>query len=267
MGENKPIVKYHNDLNTLTFQRFGQVDFDFFMVLCSKMNSSDDDIVSIPFWEFKELSGYSQKTTEERFVNDLRSMNYKQLLSTGEVRAGNKIRQFVLFVEFEIDPDEKVITARVNEKYRYILKEITRNFTRFELQEFVSLDSKYSKTLYRLLKQYRTTGVYITTLEEFKRLMSVPKSYTNMRIYDKIIKPAIKTLQSYFKNLTCQVEYERGKRGRPVKGYKFVFTPEKIPKQIPDKADQNKGKTGKNAFHNFDQRDYNYDELEQKLTR
>lgn len=265
MKSEKPVVKYHNDLNKLTFQRFGQIDFDFFMVLCSEINHSDNSMVSISFREFKKLSGYSTKNTEERFIRDLKSMNYKQLLSTGEVKVGNKIRQFVLFKEFEIDPDNKVITAKVNEDYKYILKEITKNFTMFELQEFVSLDSKYAKTLYRLLKQFRKTGVYITPLDEFKRIMGIPESYTNMKIGQKIINPSVKALKPYFNNLSCEVQYE-AKRGRPVKGYKFTFEPEKILKQIQEQEKPKKEKS-KNSFHNFEQRTYDYNELEKMISK
>ena len=60
--DKKNIVRYHNDMNEITFQRFGQVDFDFFMVLCSKLRDSGDSEVVIPFSRFKELSGYSPKT-------------------------------------------------------------------------------------------------------------------------------------------------------------------------------------------------------------
>lgn len=265
-NEGKNIVKYHNDMNEITFQKFGQVDFDFFMVLCSKLRDSGESSIVIPFSRFKELAGYSLKTSEERFISDLQSMNYKQLMSTGMIREGRKIKQFVLFTDFEIDPDNKTVTASVNEKYRYFLNDLTKSFTRFELQEFVSLDSKYSKTLYRLLKQYRTTGVYITTLEEFKRLMGVPKSYTNMKIGQKIINPSVKALQPYFKELSCKVLYE-AKRGRPVKGYEFTFTPEKVQKQISKEPEKKKPKKSANKFHNFEQREYDYDDLERKLRK
>lgn len=268
MGENKKIVKYHNDLNEITFQKFGQVDFDFFMVLCSTLRDSGDNKAVIPFDKFKELSGYSRKTSDERFMNELESMNYKQLISTGKIRDGNKRKQFVLFTEFEIDPDEKTVTAKVNEDYKYILNELTKNFTRFELQEFIELESKYSKTLYRLLKQFRNTGLYRVSLEEIRRLLSVPKSYTNMRIYDKILKPSVAALRKCFDELSCKVLYE-AKRGRPVRGYEFTFTPEKVPEKIPDRSQEPKEEPKKpqNSFHNFEQRTYNFDELEREWLR
>ena len=267
MEKKKNIVKYHNDMNSITFYNFGAIDFNLFMSVCSKMTEKGKSEVEISFDELKRMSGFNPHWSEDQFVKSLQSMNLKQLLSHGTIDDGRYIKIFVLFPELWIDRDKRVLIVKANKEYLYILNELKNNFTRFELQEFVSLESKYAKTLYRLLKQYRTTGVYVTTLEDFKRLMSVPESYQNKKIMQKVVDPSVKALQPYFDNLTCQVQYERGKRVRPVKGYKFVFTPEKIPKQIPDKADQDKGKTGKNAFHNFDQRDYNYDELEQKLTR
>ena len=249
-------------MNEITFQRFGQVDFDFFMVLCSKLRDSGENEVVIPFSKFKELAGYSVKTSEDRFIGDLQSMNYKQLMSTGMIRDGRKIKQFVLFTDFEIDLDKKTVTASVNEKYKYFLNDLTRNFTRFELQEFVNLDSKYAKTLYRLLKQYRTTGLYITTLEEFKRLISAPRSYSNKYLMDKIINPSIRALKPYFNNLSCEVLYE-AKRGRPVRGYKFSFVPEILPKKIEQAAEKKKAHT--NDFHNFEQRQYDFGKLETML--
>ena len=268
MEDKKNVVKYHNDLNTLTFFKFNAIDFDFFMALCSKMKDTGKSEVTINFWEFKELAGYSYKTSDERFIRELKSMNYKQLLSSGEVERGSRIEQFVLFTKFVIDSDEKTITAKVNEEYKYILNEVTKNFTRFELEEFVSLDSKYAKTLYRLLKQFRTTGLLRIGITDFKRLLGVPKSYTNMKIGQKIINPSVKALTAHFKNLSCKTLYER-KPGRPVKGYEFTFTPEKAPKKIQKQADLEKpakqNQKPKNSFHNFDQRSYDYDELERAL--
>jgi len=258
----KNIVQYHNDLNELTFFRFNQVDFDFFMALCAKLKDSGIGKVTISFDEFRTLANYSSKTSMERFITELESMNYKQLLSSGTIRRGSKIKQFVLFTEFEIDQDEKTITTKVNADYKYILNEVTKNFTRFELEEFVRLSSKYSKVLYRLLKRFRMTGIYVVDVEEFRRLMMIPKSYTNMKIGQKILKPSVKMLEPYFKDLTYKVIYEK-KPGRPVKGYKFTFTPEILPKKIEQAAEQKKDHN--NSFHNFEQRQYDFGKLETML--
>lgn len=265
MDESKEIVKYHNDLNEITFQRFSQVDFDFFMVLCSKLKDSGENEVVISFDEFKRLSKYNPTTSEKRFIRELKSMNHKQLLSTGMIKNGSKIEQFVLFTRFVIDPDEKTITAKVNGDYRYILNEVTRSFTLFELQEFISLESKYSKTLYRHLKQFRTTGVYWVSVEDFRRIFGVSKGYSNKLMMQKIITPAVKALREYFHNLECRTIYEK-KPGRPVKAYEFTFDPEQA-RQLPDFQKGEGPRKPANKFHNFEQRqDIDYDDLERRLT-
>lgn len=264
--DKKNIVKYHNDLNSITFHNFGHIDFDLFMVLCSKTRDMQGETVSIPFDELRRLSGFNSHWSEEQFIKSLTSMNRKQLLSYGMIENSRYIDMFILFPRLIIDREKKILLAYVNADYRYILNDLTKNFTRFELQEFISLDSKYSKTLYRLLKQYRTTGAYITTLEEFKRLLGVPESYQNKKVMQKIVEPSVKALKPYFDNLSCEVQYE-AKRGRPVKGYKFTFTPEKVQKQITKEPEKKKPKKSANKFHNFDQREYDYDDLERKLRK
>lgn len=262
--DKKNIVKYHNDLNSITFHNFGHIDFDLFMVLCSKTRDMQGETVSIPFDELRRLSGFNPHWSEEQFVKSLTSMNRKQLLSYGMVENSRFIDMFILFPRLIIDRENRVLLAYVNKDYRYILNDLTKNFTRFELQEFVSLDSKYAKTLYRLLKQFRTTGVYVTTIEEFKRVMAVPEKYQNKKVMQKVVEPSVKALKPYFDNLICEVLY-KPERGRPVKGYKFTFTPEKAQKQIQEKPEERKSQ-GLNSFHNFEQRDYDYDDLEKKLT-
>ena len=57
---------------------------------------------------------------------------------------------------------------------------MVQNFTIFELLEFTSLSSKYSKTLYRLLKQWRTQGEYIFhDIADFREKMDIPESFSN----------------------------------------------------------------------------------------
>ncbi len=51
------------------------------------------------------------------------------------------------------------------------------DFTRFELAEFVELEGKYTKTLYRLLKQYRQKGLMMMDWQKFKEIMDIPKAF------------------------------------------------------------------------------------------
>ena len=85
----------------------------------------------------------------------------------------------------------------------YILNKLridTGNWTQFEFFEFATLISVYSKTVYRFLKQYRKTGFWKDSLEDFKSLLSVPKSYSPSDIDKRVLKPVMKELPSILKD-------------------------------------------------------------------
>ena len=216
------IVKYDNYMNSLKFTGF-----------------------IIPFDELRQKAAYT-RTSIQQFRTDLERMNEKLMRVTCKLKTETKTIMFVLFPTFEIDVEQQTLTVAVNEHFRFILNELVKNFTRFDLNEFVKLDSKYSKTLYRLLKQFKTTGKYETRLDDFRKRMDCP-AYSTKYMMDKIIKPSLEELQHYFTDLKCTVQYAH-KRGRPVEGYVFTFEPEKSAQteEIPAEADKpSKPRSGK----------------------
>ena len=260
------VVKYDNYMNNLKFTGFTAMDFNFLMLLCSKLRDKDISKAIIPFSELREKTGYTQCSTKQ-FVSDLERMNDKLMKVTCKLRTEKEIIMFVLFPTFRIDVDNQLLIVAVNKDFQFILNELVKNFTRFELKDFIQLDSKYSKNLYRLLKQYRHTGRYEVALEDFCSKMDIPKAYENKRIMDDIIKPVLKELKSkqYFQELKCTVQYAR-KRGRPVTGYTFTFTPEeRIKDEKKEEKSENNIKASKNRFNNIEPRKYNYEELERAL--
>lgn len=252
------VVKYDNYMNSLSFKKFKSVELDLLMTLCNRMRDKDVNSVTFPFSELKSLSGDTKHSNKD-FIESLKSMNRKLMEITCEVEFDGKIIMFVLFPTFEIDIYKETLTICVNERFKFILNEITKNFTRFDLKDFVSLDSKYSKNLFRLLKQFRTTGVYEADIKDFRERMGCPESYSNKYVMDLIIKPCLNELEKYFNNLECTAKYAH-KRGKPVTGYIFTFTPENRLPEV-DQSQQQK----QNGFANFQQREYDYQELEKEL--
>ncbi|MDO5650237.1 MAG: replication initiation protein, partial [Gallicola sp.] len=97
-------------------------------------------------------------------------------------------------------------------------------FTRYELAEFAELKSKYAKNLYRLLKQFRHSGLLVKTTEDFRTLMDIPKSYQPINIDKRVIEPAMTELTPLFKDLTFTKR--RAKRYNRITHYEFKFEPE-----------------------------------------
>lgn len=268
------IVKYDNYMNSLKFTSFTTTDFNFLIALCSRMRDKDVNKVTFDFGELKNITNYKKSNSIKQFVADLEQMNEKLMRVTCKLRTETKIIMFVLFPTFEIDIEDQTLTVSVNEKFKFILNELIKNFTRFDLQEFIKLESKYSKTLYRLLKQFKTTGRYEVKLDDFRAKIDCPESYGNKYVMDLIIKPALKELQNYFTNLQCTVQYAR-KRGRPVTGYLFTFQPEERvqPASQPIVQKQKKSvakktfkpqekKKSTNKFCNFEQHSYSKEDMD-----
>lgn len=261
------IVKYGNYMNNLKFSGFTSVDYNFLMVLCSKLRGQKTEEVVVSFDELRENTGYTQHNAKQ-FISDIMRMNNKLMKMNCVLENNGTIYQFVLFHTFATDTVRKQLVVAVNKNFQFILNELAKNFTRFELNEFVNLDSKYAKSLYRLLKQFKNTGKYEVSIDDFRYRVDCPVSYTNKHVMDKIIKPALNELRCYFQNLKCKPKYAC-KRGNPVIGYLFTFTPQKDV-QKPEGSQGKRKMEGQanrkmDSYKSFPQRGYDYKGLEKEM--
>lgn len=267
------IVKYNNFLNSVSLKNFTSAELDFFTTICSKIKEKELEEVVLTFDEIKKLSKYKSKD-KSRFVKDLIEMNKKlmQSLIMNIKFPNGAICTFSLFSYFKTNPNDETLKVKINEDWYFVFNELTNNFTQFELNEFVTLKNKYAKIFFRIFKQYKTTGMFVCEIEQLKKYLDVPKSYSNMHIMEKIIKPAMKDLKPYFKNLKVTPLYKK-ERGKPLQGYKFTFrkTIIKAIENEKQEVEQTQKKTRKkNKFNDFTQSNYSdrfYDLLEIKMGR
>lgn len=264
------IVKYDNYLNQLALSSFTAVELDLLMTICSKMKNQELNIVSLSFDEIRELSEYSRSSNEE-LIKSLKETNIKLSKIACTLENESDVIQFVLFTTFWIKKKEKTLTIQVNPDFRFVLNALDKNFTRFELSEFIRLNGRYSKQLYRLLKQFRSTGEFQITLQDLRNKMDIPESYDLRDIREKVLKPALKELSPCFKDLKFEAKKEK-RRGNPVTGYIFTFKKEEPKKKLTSTTKKTNGKRKENTspkkkgtFYNFEQRDYDYDRIEKEL--
>ena len=269
----KNVVQYHNYLNALVFKEFNASDYDFLMYLCAQMKDQDVNTMTFSLSEIRTVTGYDYHISNANFINVIEKMNEKLMRITAKVRDGSKTIMFVLFPTFVTDMETNTLTVRVNPDFKFLLNELTKNFTQFELAEFTELSSKYSKTLYRLLKQFRSTGEYHVTIEELRKLLGCPEKLENRYMMRDIITPAVTELQKEFPCLKCEPVRARTK-GRPITGYHFTFEAEgQIPGQTTidqGAAEMQKYKSRKakqKTASDADERTYDYADLERKLTQ
>lgn len=216
-----PMLKYHNDMNLIAFKNFSQRELNIFFSLCLLMKEKGTGEITLSYDEIKNVIP-DRFESNTKFEEILESVYDKLLQLRLESRDKNKIEKFILFTSYKIHVNEKTVTINTNSDYSYILNNLSKNFTLFELQEFNELSSTYSKHMFRLLKQYRSTGFFRINVEEFRRLLDVPKSYTMKKIGVKVLGPIEKELVSYFKDF----KIKKIKEGRSITNLEFTFKPQ-----------------------------------------
>ena len=212
------VVKYNNNFNNISLRNFNANELDILMAICSRMKEKGEKEITFHFDKLKVGD-------ERRFI------------------------KFVLFTRYSVDVDEKTVEIAVNKEFAWVLNELNVTFTAFELKEFISLKSSYAKEFYRRMKQFKSTGKWNISLEDFKRIMDVPVNYRMCDIDVWILKPIQKELGDKFK-LKVKKIYSKKSRGRPsVSGFEFTFSKEKYqPEEISKTKNRKEIKTPADFF-------------------
>lgn len=241
----KELAVYKNELNTVPFRKFNPVEMDLFFSICSKMRNKGLTKIRYDFSDLKELSKYSDKH-KERFINDLESVYSKMTRLSYRQETSNRIDYFILFTGFTIEKEEEYVEIKVNPELLHIINEITGDFTKFELQEFTGLKSSYSKTTFRLLKQFRQTGFWKININKFKELLDIPETYKINDLTKRVLEPIRKELSPIFENL--KINKVKAKKGNKIEYLEFTF------KSEDDMSNKNE-KTFRDIDGNYYQKD------------
>ena len=276
----KELVQYHNDLNRIAIGKLNALEQNLLFKILTKIKEYwelSKNTIWIPIDEFRDLDK-DYRLNNEDFLNLFNSLKEKFFkldftIIYDEKKVINGIEKQVtaekttnlfnnMIIYYEKDQADPIfsilsflgVELEINPTFKYILDNLTKDFTELELKEFIGLSGKYAKTLYRLLKQFRYTGkltVYSSKWDEFREIMDIPKSYQISDIDKRILKPALKELSAernlfnekrpIFENLTYKkIKDPKGRgRGGKVIGIEFYFTKQEknnneISEQIKD---------------------------------
>jgi len=226
------ITKYDNRLNLIPLRKFNSREMNLLFAIVQQVHDKGTMDLTFTFNQLRFLSQAKQHGSD--FVNDLEKTYNKLIQLDARTDDGNRIIHFVAFTRYEIIRDEEVVKIRVNPDFKGLFNEL-EHWTRFSLEQFTSLRSTYSKTMFRLLKQYRTQGKKEFSMADFRLLLDIPKSYRTIDIDARVLKPIKEELSPLFKGLS--IRKQRGGRGGKIVGYTFSWKPEK-----KDANDFSKGK-------------------------
>ena len=228
------VVKYNNDLNDVVFKGFNDTELKLFFAICSKMKDKGSNEVTFTFDQLKGLTEEKRHLTAMEYAQMIQEMYHKLIHLSYIYDDGKDIAgEFNLFRGYERSVAQQTFTISVSERYVYLFNQLTSNFTRFELQEFVDLRGKYTKLLYRLLKQWRTVGHYSVLVKDLRELLDVPDTYETKLVTNRVLNPSVNKLRKLytFRNLTYEYSYS----GKAAIRVKFDWDPEVVEnrKEVP----------------------------------
>ena len=228
------VVKYSNELHELKFNSMNEAQQNVFFTLLQQFRKASGDTLELDFNKLFELAQISQGTNYRKEILD-KIGKLQEFKFRYQINELGDLRQDVIFPSIETDSKNKILKIRVSQgfKERYINSPL-KGWTRYELAEFVNLSGTYTKTIYRYLKQFKSSGRWRIRYDDFKELLGVPEKYRASEIDKWILKPAIKELSAE-RNLfdMRRTPFEKlvvikHKKGREIEALEFCFMPQPV---------------------------------------
>ena len=235
---------FKNDFNSFLLKNFKKVYIDLLMIIINRINKLKEDEYTIEI-TVKEVIDLINEATESKY----RPSNYygiicnfcTSVMGSDVVKFESEDRN-----EFEIVHlfnkcymKDSIVHIDVNQNYKYLFKDFSEKFTSVKLYDILSFRSKYTKLLYLHIKQWGGKGLYKVSADDFRKILSIPGSYSESDIDERIIRQAIKEIRNIpgFSMLKCSKTHQ-SKPGRPVKEYFFRWTYKDMSEDVNDTVDK-----------------------------
>ncbi len=234
--ESKKYMSMRNDVVEMGFRSMDPFTADLFCLVLRqvKKNIEDDKVSNKYVCEFSYsylkrlliLDNHYTRTKTGKKIDDFR----KTVLTTYyEFIDENTERYTVVFTQIENDKKNDILRIKINPDFYEFFLPRTK-FTYFSLMEFVSLKTMYSKRLFILLKQFRTTGYRRISVEAFREYMGADdKTYKDYaQLKRRVLLLAVNELveKNYIKGL--RIEEIKGNSSKKVEGLLFKFVAETL---------------------------------------
>lgn len=197
------VVKYSNIINRVEFANFKAFDLNVLFTLfsCLKDTKEKGNVFYASDIMNKLKVRRTYKELEESLLKIFNTIEGSEVYNSfGEVT--DKIYMFDYFNCFKTEDNKRKIDIKLtNLGRKYLTNFRDGEFTYFDLQEFLSIKSLYGKHLYRMLKQFRFTGVFTIKMTTLKKIFDIPSTYTNSRIVNELLYNALSEVSNYFKDL------------------------------------------------------------------
>ena len=179
-------------------RRFSVKEMNLIFLICYKIKNENTNKA---IFNFEELEKYTKIKNISTEINDY----FKKIMQITYLKEKNSILKYhILFTRYEVNEKKQKVVFCVNPEILEDLKQITNDFNYADLQFFLSIPSSYAKTTYLLSKEMEKSNIYTISMQSFKKLLDIPKSYKMSDIDKKVFYPIKKDLEDYFNSFTIE---------------------------------------------------------------
>ncbi|WP_120957826.1 replication initiation protein [Helicobacter pylori] len=206
-------ITYHNNTNKVNLGKLSEREANLLFAIFQRLKDQGNTLIRFEPQDLKRMIMVKSNLTNRQLLQILKNLldnisgaNFwiiKEHVENGEVYEDHK--SYMLFKQFEIrihKPTQNIeyLEVQLNDSYQYLLNNLGMGgqYTSFKLLEFQRVRGKYAKTLYRLLKQYKSTGILSVEWSQFRELLDIPKDYTMPNIDKFVLKIALKELRKIY---------------------------------------------------------------------
>lgn len=234
--DNNGLVLYDNNLKFIHFNKgVTQTDYNIFFSMITQFRETNDLSIFINYEQLQTLIVADDFTYDDVFEY-VKKATEKIIHCVLRVENERVIQYFPMFEKIEIPKNvpkhQPYIKAKISSAFSEFIHNLRYGFNLVELYAFCNLKSRYSQTLFYLLKQSDNVGKVSLTWERFVEIMDFPEHFP-MRDVDKIVlKPAVQELSNItskndsskyiFKNLSYKKLKTKGE-GNKITGIEFYF--------------------------------------------
>ncbi|GAA8954340.1 hypothetical protein HpEKB34_08320 [Helicobacter pylori] len=230
---------YHNNTNKVNLGKLSEREANLLFAIFQKLKDQGNTLIRFEPQDLKQMIMVKSNLTNRQLLQILKNLldnisgaNFwiiREHVENGEIYEDHI--SYMLFKQFEIrihKPTQTIeyLDVQLNDSYQYLLNNLGMGgqYTSFKLLEFQRVRGKYAKTLYRLLKQYKSTGILSVEWTQFRELLDIPKDYKMENIDQKVLTPALKELRKIypFEHLSYKKE-RRSHDRRKVTHIDFYF--------------------------------------------
>jgi plasmid replication initiation protein len=210
VNNQRGIVKHHNYISESIID-LELIELNIFVAIIYKIKGFKE--ITFDSKEIKKYSG-SKERGYKRFDETIQRLQKRAI----KLKTEKGYKTIMPFPTLDFNLEEKKITVKINEDILPLLSDLKKQFTLYSIDEFVALESKYSKRMFQMLKQYESIGKRTFTVDFLKNILVADYK----RFYD-LEKNVLKKVKDDINQKTSlKVDYVKNKEGRKINSVEFT---------------------------------------------